>query len=113
VIRISDKYDFAASFSEGLARVAVKMGVSEGYIDRDGKMVIPARYSTVGDFSDGLAVACADECVYIDHSGSEVPPLKKIGAYWPFSDGLAAVGFYGPTVYVNKKGKTIAPYAMK
>jgi len=107
VLKIPDTYRFAGNFSEGLARVAINLGM--GYIDRDGKMVIPAEFTQVSDFSDGLAVACFDECVYIDRSGATV--LKGSRAYWPFSDGLAVVGFYGDSqFYIDKKGRVIAPY---
>ena len=109
VLKIPDKYTFAASFSEGLARVAIKLGGSIGYIDRTGKMIIPPKFTEAFDFSDGLAAACVDECVYIDHSGFAV--LKDLDARWPFSDGLAAIGIRHPQVYVDKKGRVIAPYA--
>jgi len=108
-LKIPDRYNFAGNFSEGLARVAIKSGVSVGYIDHDGKMIIPARFEQAWDFSDGLAAACSDECVYIDRSGSAV--LKNFHAYWPFSDGLAVIGFRDPQVYIDKKGRVIAPYA--
>jgi hypothetical protein len=108
-LKIPDRYNFAGNFSEGLARVAIKLGVSMGYIDRDGKMIIPARFDQAGDFSDGLAVACSDECVYIDPSGSEV--LTTFHAWWPFSDGLAVIIFQDPQVYIDKTGRVIAPYA--
>ena len=38
VMKIPDKYNFADNFSEGLARVAIKLGVSVGYIDHDGTL---------------------------------------------------------------------------
>lgn len=108
-LKIPDKYNFAGNFSEGLARVAIKMGVSMGYIDRDGKMIIPPRFSQAWDFSDGLAAACSDECVYIDRSGDAA--LAHVNAWWPFSDGLAVIGMYAPQVYIDKKGRVIAPYS--
>jgi hypothetical protein len=110
-LKIPDRFVDAGNFSEGLARVATKMGVSEGYIDHDGKMVIPARFSQAWDFSDGLAVACADDCRFINRSGQVV--LRKIDAYLPFSDGLAVIDSGEPRVYVNKKGRRIAPYAIE
>jgi hypothetical protein len=108
-LKIPDKYNFAGNFSEGLARVAIKMGVSMGYIDRDGKMIILPKFSQAWDFSDGLAAACSDECVYIDRSGDAV--LAHVSAWWPFSDGLAVIGMYAPQVYIDKKGRVIAPYS--
>jgi hypothetical protein len=108
VLKIPDRYNFAGNFSEGMARVAIKLGVSVGYIDRDGKMIIPARFTQAWDFSDGLAAVCSDECYYIDRSGSAV--LKNFHAWWPFSDGLTVIGLQDPQVYIDKKGRVIAPY---
>jgi hypothetical protein len=109
VLKIPDRYDFAGSFSEGLARVAIKLGVNVGYIDHDGKMIIPARFEQAWDFSDGLAAVCSDQCVYIDRSGFAV--LKNYHAWWPFSDGLAVIGLKDPQIYIDKQGRVIAPYA--
>jgi hypothetical protein len=110
-LKIPGRFDYAGNFSEGLAQVAIKSGVNEGYIDHDGTMIIPARFSQVSDFSEGLAVACADDCRFINRSGKVV--LRKIDAYWPFSDGLAVLDDGEPRVYVNKKGRRIAPYAIE
>jgi len=52
-------FDAAASFSEGLARIATRGMV--GYVDKLGNQVIPAAYSQAEDFRDGFAVA--------EHSG--------------------------------------------
>jgi len=109
VLKIPDRYNFAGNFSEGLARVAIKLDASVGYINHDGKMIIPAEFEQAWDFSDGLAAVCADECVYIDRSGSTV--LSNYHAWWPFSDGLAVVGIRDPQVYIDKKGRVIAPYS--
>jgi hypothetical protein len=110
VLKISDRYNYASDFSEGLARVAVELGVRVGFIDHDGKMVIPPRFEQAWDFSDGLAVACSDECVYIDRSGSAV--LTHFHAWWPFCDGLAVVGFQAGQNYIDKKGRVIAPHSL-
>ena len=91
-----------ATFRKGRARVAIKLGVSMGYINRDGKMIIPPKFTEAFDFSDGLAAACSDECVYIDRSGSAV--LTDLDAYWPFCDGLAVVGPRYLQVSSTKRG---------
>ena len=109
ILKIPDRYNFAGNFSEGLARVAIKLGVNVGYIDHAAKMIIPPRFEQASDFSDGLAVACSDECTYIDRSGSTV--LRGFQIWWPFSDGLAVVGFQAPQNYIDRKGRVIASYA--
>ncbi len=108
-LAIPARYQFARKFSEGLAGVALKMGISEGYLNHDGRMVIAPRFSQIFDFSDGLAVVCQDDCVFIDRKG--VPRIKRPGAYWPFSDGLAVLGVSVPQVYIDKLGRDVAPYA--
>ena len=40
-------------FSEGLAAVRTETGT--GFINKSGEMVVPAVYSSAGDFADGLA----------------------------------------------------------
>ncbi|MGC4054699.1 MAG: WG repeat-containing protein [Paludibaculum sp.] len=109
MLKIPDKYNFAGTFSEGFARVAIKFGVSVGYINHDGRMTIPARFEQAWDFSEGLAPVCSDGCFYIDRTGSRV--LKSYQAWWPFSDGLAVIGLREPQVYIDKKGRVVAPYS--
>ncbi|MYM91208.1 hypothetical protein GTP91_29040 [Rugamonas sp. FT82W] len=40
-------------YADGLA--AARCGLLWGYLDRDGRFVIPPRYLEAGDFADGLA----------------------------------------------------------
>ena len=56
---------FGARFSEGLAAVGVKVSDSDskdilkfGYINSHGDLVIPPRFYSAGDFSEGLANVC-------------------------------------------------------
>ncbi|QSJ18213.1 WG repeat-containing protein [Nostoc sp. UHCC 0702] len=58
------------SFSEGLASVMIKD--KWGYIDKEGKSVIPPQFTRVSKFSEGLAAVCNNEkCGYIRN------PLKQ------------------------------------
>jgi len=92
--------------------VAIKLGESVGYIDHNGRVVIPPRFTQVTAFSDGLATACSDDCFYIDRSGSEVL-RKAVHSYpFPFSNGLAVVGLESPQMYIDKKGRVVATYAL-
>ena len=47
------KYDYAGSFSEGLALVVLKS--KWGFIDKQGKIVVPFQYDYARSFSNGLA----------------------------------------------------------
>ncbi len=58
-------------YSEGLLRA--RQGGKWGYVDYDGKWVIPARYEMASDFSEGVALARAEgKEGYIDHRGNWV-----------------------------------------
>lgn len=67
-IAVPLEYDFANSFSRGLA--AVKKGDKWGYIDRDGHERIPFVFDDAGEFASGLApVRIGKESGFIDKSG--------------------------------------------
>lgn len=62
-----------------------------GYIDRNGKMVIPPDFDEAGPFSQGLAaVKVGDKFGYVDKTGKMkiAPQFEKAE---PFKEGLAAV----------------------
>jgi hypothetical protein len=130
---IPAQFDYASPFSEGLARV--KIGQKWGYIDKQGKLVIPAQFDGYdvdapvplfnlsamdkqplrmrypGNFSQGLApVKVGEKWGYINKQGKFVIPPKFTCAD-DFSEGLAAVG--EPLargvrgMYINPQGKTI------
>ena len=66
---IEPQYDFAESFSEGLA--AVRDEELIGYIDPAGEMIIPTRFDDAGPFRDGLArVERAHQWGYIKPNGT-------------------------------------------
>lgn len=108
--------DILPFFSEGLAAVwgADGYGGRYGYIDRDGKRVIPFEYDYAGPFSQGLAYVSQGASLwyetdgetsenrkfgYIDKAGQVVVPLEYDCDYvgqgtlfhWRFVDGLAQV----------------------
>jgi hypothetical protein len=98
----------AHSFSEGLAAVE-RQDRAWGYIDKRGVFVIPPNYSQTNPFSDGLALVWDDMGYYIDRTGKRAF-VMKLWPGWPFSDGLTVAGEIGKRQYVDRKGKTIAPY---
>jgi WG containing repeat len=137
-VAVEPKFDVAWQFSEGLAAVnfgakwqkggisrPVKEGGKWGFIDKTGRLVIPAQYESVDyrGFSDGLAqVSINHRFGYIDTSGKVVFVLEYesedrkrwIASAGPFAEGLAAVstsGYEGPfSGFVDKTGKfAIAP----
>jgi WG containing repeat len=119
----------ADRFSEGLAWIMDERG-RVGYIDKQGKLVIPPQYSyssaqmTHGgastayfgsDFNDGLAKVCSGEllgsrkCGYIDRIGKVVIPLNFDEVAEKFSNGLAWVVIKDRRGYIDKTGRIVIP----
>ena len=104
-IVIPAKYDFADSFSEGLARV--EFYGKYGFVDNRGKEVIPLQYNYAYSFSYGLAVVkLGYKWGYIEKSGKEVIPLKYDSAL-SFREGLAMVKLNNKWGFVDKTGKEV------
>jgi hypothetical protein len=114
-------------FHEG--RAAVEIGSNKwGFIDRDGKLVVPAQYSTVQPFSEGVAGVAVGpgifaKTIYIDKSGKVVLEPQVLGAGL-FKEGLAVASISmekedaKPDVarpirrrfgYIDRTGKVVIP----
>ncbi|MCE5271963.1 WG repeat-containing protein [bacterium] len=93
------------AFQDGLAPVMTAGGW--GFIDRTGKLVIPAGYAEARSFSEGLAaVRVGDKWGFIDRTGRLVieprfaEPLR-------FAGGLAQERYLDRVGYVDKSGKYV------
>ncbi|MBW7476067.1 WG repeat-containing protein [Paenibacillus oenotherae] len=98
-------YHHASPFSDGLARV--NMGKASGYIDKTGRLVIPYRFSSTTEFSEGRAVVqlqAGGKYAYIDKTGKLITPAIYAHA-GPFSDGAALVYVDGKYGYIDGTGK--------
>ena len=81
-----------------------------GYIDQQGKVVIPPTirwygFNTGDEFHDGLLHVGAAEPVYVNMTGKKIS-YKNLYSAWDFTEGLAAAkkqegGFWG---YIDTKG---------
>jgi hypothetical protein len=104
------------NFQEGLC--AVKSNYHWGYVDLQGKEVVPCKYGEANTFQDGMALVAqcdvyynaVSKCRYgyIDLEGKEVIPCRFVEA-GSFGSGLAAVKqggsqFFG---YIDKTGAMI------
>ena len=87
---IEPQFEDAEDFSEGLAPVKIHgdettwcpreesgsrkgFTMKWGYVDKTGKLVIPAQYESVSPFSEGLAaINNCDEAFFIDKTGKKV-----------------------------------------
>ncbi|MCW3159695.1 WG repeat-containing protein [Chryseobacterium oryctis] len=109
-------YPTQGSFSEGLCRVQDTNG-KYGFIDTNGKLVIPCKFDEVGEFSNGMARIEKDSKTgYIDKKGNIVIPPKY---YHPgdmfdvnFSDGMVIVreSPNGKKGAIDKTGKVVIPF---
>ncbi|HUW33071.1 MAG TPA: WG repeat-containing protein [Planctomycetota bacterium] len=82
-----------------------------GFIDQMGKVVVEAKYTAVGDFSEGLAAVktggthfIGGKSGFIDRTGVEVIEPQFEGAR-SFSEGLAAVRVKGKWGFIGRDGK--------
>ena len=70
-------------------------------------MVIPARYESAEDSSDGLALVKLDgQSQFVDHSGRTVL-APKADRVWPFSQGLAVVKTGPRHGYIDRRGQMV------
>lgn len=93
-------------FAGGLAKVRLKGKV--GFIDKTGRLVIPARFSDAGRFSEGLAPfeSSKGKWGFIDSRGRISIPAKFDWAI-SFHGGLALVQVGNRWGYINHTGKVV------
>lgn len=78
-----------------------------GFIDREGKFVVPPRFEAASFFWEGLApVRFNGRWGYIDKSGALVIGYQ-FDAAGAFIQGLARVEVRGREAYIDKQGKFI------
>ena len=107
-IVIEPQFEDAEEFREGLAPVKVHseettwcprepsgsrkgFTMKWGYIDRTGKLVIPAEFESASSFSEGLgAINQCDQGFFVDKTGKKIV-LGKFSYVSPFGDGLSRI----------------------
>ena len=100
---ITPQFDYAESFSEGLA--LVKVDEKCGFIDKKGTIVITPQFDYWGtaSFSEGLACVKVDgKCGFIDKKGTIVI-TPQFDYAESFSEGLALVKVDGKCCFIDKK----------
>ncbi len=80
-----------------------------GYIDTTGKVIIPCKFHTLAQFSEGLAAARINGLYgYIDKKGEFViQPQFEYAT--DFSEGYAQVFHQGTSFFIDKEGKMAIP----
>ncbi|MFC1853520.1 WG repeat-containing protein [candidate division CSSED10-310 bacterium] len=101
-VTVPSHLESAYRFQEGLALIEINKWW--GYINKDGTLVIDAKFADARNFSEGLAcVKLNGKWGYIDKKGTIViyPKFDDAGF---FNQGLATIKLNGKTELINKKG---------
>jgi hypothetical protein len=110
-------FDQVGGASEGL--IDVCHAGKCGFIDAQGRTIVPLTFKYVGSFADGLAAATRDDNKYgfIDRSGKFViePRYDSLGPHrdrfpaGPFADGIAPAGCDGHWGFIDRQGAWVIP----
>jgi hypothetical protein len=116
---IPARFQFAQSFSEGLAVAVAADAKKVGYIDPTGRLVVPAVFDDAWPFREGFAlVLVADQMAFIDRKG-EFAFDRRFGVALDFAEGLAPVNptghwtthyrgdFGGKWGYMDRTGRVV------
>ena len=96
-------------FHEGCAIIENKEG-KYGFLNTQGRIIIPCVYDEVKDYNDGLAWVCKDsQWGCIDILGNIVVPFVYSNCR-DFKENLAAVENDGKYGYIDKKGVVVIPF---
>lgn len=101
-------YDLKTSFYEGLA--AAEQEGKYGYVDRDGKTVVPFRYDWADAFDEGLALVKAGDLFgLIDKTGREVLAPVYEDIRWRSANGvIPACGEDGAWKLYDREGAAVS-----
>lgn len=112
---VRPEYQDADSFSEGLARV--RKGGLNGYIDLDGRLVLPFKYARSGRLRQGLIwYQCSTgifNSAYMDRSGKQVLPCKYQEASDFGPDGLARARMWDLYGFIDARGTAVLNFAYR
>lgn len=110
-VALTDKaYSFIGKF-DSLDLAGVRDVDKHGYINKSGKLVIPAIFEMAGDFAkNGLALVTVNgQKAFIDKNGAVVIPAQD-GNVSPFADaGLALIEKDKKAGFINAKGEIAIP----
>ena len=103
--------DVESSFHEGLARFS--LDGYQGFIDKQGQVVIPAQYIITDDFHEGLVFVWMGHLgerkgMFIDRTGNKVIETSSPLA-GEFHEGLACIEQKDSWGFVNKQGNMVIP----
>lgn len=99
-IAIEPIYEYASTFSEGLA--CVSDGEKYGFIDTTGKLVIPMKYSLFNNIKSRY-----QRTIFGIESEDKLEQLYTSFYYTRFSDGICPVNENGKFGFIDKNGEYI------
>jgi hypothetical protein len=99
------KFKNTGKFINGLSKVYSNEGFTKGFINKQGKLVIPAEHLYAEDFSEGL-VNVSEK--FLDCQGKSVIVADEYKILKGFSEGMAVVTLMdGTPAFIDKKGKVV------
>ena len=102
------QYDHVDECTCGLSLVG--KGNKHGFVDKNGKVVVPLIYDEALTFSDGLAAVMQNnKWGYLDSTGKMVVELQYSEAM-SFHNGMAVVVKGGNYGFINEKGTVVIPF---
>ena len=113
VLKISSKYQFIGNIIKGYSYARVKLNGKYGFLDKNGREIIPCNY----DWIDDEQYLCDDNCRivlngkygFIDKNGKEVIPCNYDFAC-VFDEGLAAIKLNGKWGFIDRDGIEVIPH---
>ncbi|WP_061250517.1 WG repeat-containing protein [Leptospira noguchii] len=105
--KIDPIFEYSNGFSGGFA--AIHDDKSKwGHIDTSGKIAVPTKFRSTGDFSEGFADALTNKWGYIDPTGTWAiqPTFTRTSR---FSNGVAVVEIKNKYGLINTSGEYILP----
>ena len=107
--KMGENTEFVDSIPDTATLRPVALNGKCGFVDKDGREVIPLKYDDAGKFSEGLAwVELNEKYGFVDKDGREVIPLKYDYA-GSFSEGLSRVELNKKWGFVDKDGREVIP----
>lgn len=104
---ISPRFDKATFFSKETGLAGIKVEGKYGFINGEGKVVIPPQFDEVGMWSEGLClVKIAGNSGFIDKTGKMIISPQPYDSSF-FSEGLALTWVDHKAGFIDKTGKIV------
>ena len=107
ILKISSKYQFIGNIIKGYSYARVKLNGKYGFIDKNGREIIPCNYDWIDDehylCNDNCRIVLNGKYGFIDKNGKEVIPCNYDFAC-VFDEGLAAIKLNGKWGFIDRDG---------